>query len=193
MKSICVFCGSSMGKDKAFETAAVELGKQLAGRSIDLIYGGAKIGLMGTVAKSCQSNGGKVIGVIPTFLDQVEITNTDVDELYETKSMHERKQKMSELAEGFIALPGGFGTLEELAEILTWAQLGLIKAPIGILNINGYYDHLMALFKQMNLNGLLRDENLNLMVTDKTANGLLLKMEKFTPQETSFIKKLNLT
>jgi uncharacterized protein (TIGR00730 family) len=193
MKSICVFCGSSKGKDEYFSTIANDLGRRLAESNIKLIYGGAKIGLMGRVAKSCQQNGGKVIGVIPEFLDKIEITNTEADELYQTTSMHERKMKMSELSEGFIALPGGFGTLEELAEILTWSQLGLIKAPIGILNINGYYDHLIQLFEHMKVNELLKPENMNLVLIDSSVDGLLTKMENFTPPETSFMEKLDLT
>lgn len=193
MKSICVFCGSSSGSDRSFTNVANELGQQLAKDNITLVYGGAKIGLMGTVAKTCQDNGGKVIGVIPEFLDKIEITNTGADELYQTKSMHERKQKMSELSEGFIALPGGFGTLEELAEILTWAQLGLIKAPIGILNVNGYYDHLIQMFEHMKASQLLKPENMDLVLVDDNVEGLLSKMRDFEPPKTSFMEKLDLT
>ncbi|MEQ6120571.1 TIGR00730 family Rossman fold protein [Reichenbachiella sp. MALMAid0571] len=192
MKTICVFCGSSIGKDPEFEIQATQLGAKLAAFGIALVYGGSKIGLMGAVAKGCADNGGKVIGVIPHFLDQVEITNLDADELYQTKSMHERKMKMSQLSEGFIALPGGFGTMDELCEILTWAQLGLVKHPIGLLNINGYFDHLIALFRHMNTNQLLKDQDLKLLLYDDNIDGLLQKMKDFTPEKNSFLDKLDL-
>lgn len=193
MNSICVFCGSSLGSDPSFESTAIELGKLLAEKKIDLVYGGSKIGIMGTVAAACKKQGGRVIGVIPHFLDKVEISNTDADELITTTSMHERKKKMSEMAQGFIALPGGFGTLEELCEILTWGQLGLIRNPIGILNVNGYYDHLITLFEHMNSNGLLNKENMGLYVTSDNVPDLLAKIMEFEPPVTSFHKKLNLT
>lgn len=193
MKSICVFCGSSLGADPAFEASALELGAMLAKQKITLVYGGSKNGIMGATAKSCLENDGQVIGVIPGFLNTREIANTEVTELIRTESMHERKKKMSELAEGFIALPGGFGTLEELCEILTWAQLGLIRNPIGILNINGYYDHLLSLFKQMNTQGLLGTENLDLFVSADNVKGLLSRMQDFIPPTTSFHRKLNLS
>ncbi len=192
MKSICVFCGSSIGNDPQFEIQATELGKKLAALGISLVYGGSKIGLMGAVAAGCADSGGKVIGVIPHFLDQVEITNTDADELYQTESMHERKMKMSQISEGFIALPGGFGTMDELCEILTWAQLGLVKHPIGLLNINGYFDHLIALFKHMNANQLLKNPDFELLIYDDNIDRLLKKMAEFTPSKNSFLDKLDL-
>ncbi|MFY0653123.1 MAG: TIGR00730 family Rossman fold protein [Cyclobacteriaceae bacterium] len=192
MKSICVFCGSSMGNDPLFEAQAVKLGAALAERQISLVYGGAKVGLMGAVANGCADAGGNVIGVIPKFLDKVEITNTDADELYQTESMHERKMKMSQLSEGFIALPGGFGTMDELCEILTWAQLGLVKYPIGLLNVNGYFDHLIALFEHMNTNGLVKDEDLELLLHDDSINNLLRRMEAFKPRTGGFLDKLDL-
>ncbi|SMD34100.1 hypothetical protein SAMN04488029_1838 [Reichenbachiella faecimaris] len=193
MKSICVYCGSSLGKDVIYAEAAIDLGKALADREIRLVYGGARIGIMGAVAQACLSNGGSVTGIIPEFLDQVEITNTDVTELIQTKNMHERKTAMVENSDGFIALPGGFGTLEELAEILTWAQLGLVKKPIGILNINGFYDQLLALFNHMHQEGFVKFSNLNLFVTDSTVQGLLQKMEDFDLGDASFKQKLGLT
>ena len=193
MKSICVFCGSSMGSDPDFEKTAGELGKKLAEAGINLVYGGAKVGLMGVLADGCAKAGGKVIGVIPKFLDKLEITNSDVDELYETNSMHERKMKMSELAEGFIAIPGGFGTMDELCEILTWAQLGLVKHPIGLLNVNGYFDHLIELFKHMNQSGLVKDKHLELLIVDTEIDSLLDKMSEFEADESGFKEKLNLT
>jgi len=192
MKSICVFCGSSLGNDPDFEKVAFNLGMKLAEKNISLVYGGAKIGLMGAVAKGCAKNNGKVIGVIPTFLDKREITNTDADELYQTKSMHERKMKMTELSEGFIALPGGFGTMDELCEILTWSQLGLVKHPIGLLNINGYFDQLLALFHHMNKKALVKDEDAKLLLHDTEIDSLLAKMSAFEPKQNSFLDKLDL-
>lgn len=192
MKSICVFCGSSLGNDPNFEKEAFNLGMKLAEKNISLVYGGAKIGLMGAVAKGCAKNNGKVIGVIPTFLDKREITNTDADELYQTKSMHERKMKMTKLSEGFIALTGGFGTMDELCEILTWSQLGLVKHPIGLLNINGYFDQLLALFNHMNKKALVKDEDAKLLLHDTEIDSLLAKMGAFEPKQNSFLDKLDL-
>lgn len=193
MKSICVYCGSSLGKDVRYVDAATELGMALANKNIRLVYGGARIGIMGAVAQACLSNGGSVTGIIPEFLDQVEITNTDVTELIQTKNMHERKTAMVEKSDGFIALPGGFGTMEELAEVLTWAQLGLVKKPIGILNISGFYDHLLNLFQYMHTEGFVKFSNLNLFVTDDNVLGLLQKMQDFNGGDASFEQKLNLT
>lgn len=193
MKSICVFCGSSTGNDPEFETAALDLGESLAKRGIDLVYGGSKIGLMGAVARGCSKSGGRVIGVIPHFLDQVEITNTDSNELYQTESMHERKMKMSQLSEGFIALPGGFGTMDELCEILTWSQLGLVPHPIGILNINGYFDHLLALFRHMNQKELVKDKDFDILIHDQNIDSLLDKMAAYIPSGNNIMNKLNLT
>ena len=134
MKSVTVFCGSSMGTDPIYKSQAFLLGKTLAQQNIKLIYGGAKVGLMGAVADGALSENGKVIGVLPHFLGTKEIAHESLTELIRVESMHERKTKMSELSEGVIALPGGFGTLEELFEMLTWGQLGLHQKPIGILN-----------------------------------------------------------
>ena len=193
MKSICVYCGSSLGKDVNYVNAATELGVALAEKNIQLVYGGARIGIMGAVAQACLSEGGSVIGIIPEFLDQVEITNTDVTELIQTKNMHERKTLMVEKSDGFIALPGGFGSLEELAEILTWAQLKLVNKPIGILNINGYYDKLLDFFDHMHQEGFLKFTNLNLFVVDSKVKGLLQKMETMHIEGGTFEEKLGLT
>ncbi|WP_420582442.1 TIGR00730 family Rossman fold protein [Reichenbachiella sp.] len=193
MKSICVYCGSSLGKDVRYVDAATELGTALAKRKIRLVYGGARIGIMGAVAQACLSHGGEVIGVIPEFLDQIEITNTDVTELIQTENMHERKTTMVGRSDGFIALPGGFGTLEELAEVLTWAQLGLVKKPIGILNINGFYEKLLSLFQYMHEEGFVKFSNLHLFVEDETVEGLLQKMADFDGGDNSFKQKLDLT
>jgi uncharacterized protein (TIGR00730 family) len=176
MKSVCVFCGSAEGKNPQFVEQAQILGKLLAKNSIELIYGGSQIGIMGAVANSCLSASGRVTGVIPNFLASKEIAHTGVSKLIRVESMHERKTIMSQLSEGFIALPGGFGTLEELCEILTWRQLGLIHAPIGILNTNGYYDYLHQLFAHMTVNGLLKKVNFDVVIWETDPTRLLDKM-----------------
>src|SRR3954462_563328 len=159
MKSITVFCGSSFGTEEIYKEQAVLLGQTLAKQNIKLIYGGANVGLMGAVADGVLNAGGEAIGVLPNFLRSKEIAHLGLTELILVESMHERKTKMSDLCEGVIALPGGFGTLEELFEMLTWAQLGLHKKPIAILNTNGFYDSLIELTKTMVEKGLLKDVN----------------------------------
>ena len=149
LKSIAVFCASSNGEDEKIFKEAYSTGAYLATNNIRLVYGGSKLGLMGQVAKGALDNNGKVIGVIPDFLKTKEVVHTGITQLITTQNMHERKLKMHDLSEGFIALPGGFGTLEELFEILTWGQLGLHKHPIGILNSNNYYDDLLNMIDKM--------------------------------------------
>lgn len=144
MKSICVYCGSSPGRTEAYSKAARHLGKSLAERGIKLVYGGASVGIMGVLADSVLEHGGQAVGVIPEALVKKEVAHHHLSELHVTGSMHERKMLMAELADGFIALPGGIGTLEEIFEIWTWAQLGFHKKPFGMLNIDGYYNSLIT-------------------------------------------------
>lgn len=179
MKSICVFCGSSLGNNPVYSEAAQELGRLLALQGIGLVYGGAKIGLMGAVADAVLENGGKVIGVIPHFLSGKEVAHNDLTELILVDSMHQRKQKMADLSEGFIALPGGMGTMEELCEILTWAQLGLHQKPIGILNATNFYSHLSSLFDHMLQEGFLRQKHRDLLLQSDNPNELLQKMSNY--------------
>lgn len=181
MKNICVFCGSSAGNHPAFVEAAKSLGKQLATSDIQLIFGAGKVGLMGVIADAVLENGGKAIGVIPDFLWGKEVGHTGLTEVHVVDSMHIRKQKMASLADGFIALPGGFGTLEELAEILTWVQLELIRKPIGVLNINGFYDGLLSQLDHMVECGFLTPQNRRLVIEIKEVNEAidLLKNYKF--------------
>lgn len=176
MKSVCVFCGSADGSDAEFLVQARQLGALLAARKIRLVYGGSQIGIMGAAANATLAAGGEVTGIIPHFLASREVAHTGLTELIRVESMHERKTAMSQLSDGFIALPGGFGTLEELCEILTWRQLRLIHAPIGILNVNGYYDYLHQLFAHMVTQGLLKKENFDLVIWDSDAEKLLDKM-----------------
>lgn len=181
MKRITVFCGSSFGTDDIFREQAELLGKTLAQQNIDLVYGGANVGLMGAVADGTLNAGGKVIGVLPNFLRSKEIAHQGLTELILVESMHERKTKMNDLCDGVIALPGGFGTLEELFEMLTWAQLGLHKKPIAILNINGFYDSLIQLTETMVEKGLLKDVNQKMLLVSDTIPDLLEQMKNYVP------------
>jgi uncharacterized protein (TIGR00730 family) len=179
MKSITVFCGSSSGTEEHYKSQAVILGQTLAKQNIGLVYGGAAIGLMGAVADGALSGGGKVIGVLPSFLKTKEIGHEGLTELIIVQSMHERKTKMNELSNGVIALPGGFGTLEELFEMLTWAQLGLHKKPIGLLNVDGFYDSLLDLIQSMVDKGFLKEMNQKMLLVSDNADDLLEKMRNY--------------
>ncbi|EDM43276.1 hypothetical protein SCB49_00937 [unidentified eubacterium SCB49] len=189
LKRICVFCGSSDGNDNEITNAAVELGTAFVKHEIELVYGAAKIGVMGTIAQTMLDNGGKVVGIIPGFLKVKEVVYEDLTELYVTENMHERKLMMQEKSDGFITLPGGFGTLEELFEVITWQQLGLHAKPIGLLNCNGFYDELIAMLKTMVSKGFLSEENYRLLIVDATVSGLLDKMEQFkAPKKPLWLK-----
>ena len=181
IEKICVFCGSSDGNDEAITKAAQELGEKLAERNITLVYGAAKIGVMGTVAEAVLNAKGNVIGIIPNFLKKKEVVHLGLTKLITTDNMHERKLKMQEESDGFIALPGGMGTLEELFEIITWLQLGLHQKPIALLNVNGFYDSLLQLLENMVRKGFLSMDNYNLLLVDTTVDGLLQKMDDFKP------------
>ena len=179
ISSLSVFCGSSAGFDPVFRDAALALGRTLAERSITLIYGGAKIGLMGAVADGVLSQGGKVIGVIPYFLRTKEVAHENLTELLLVDTMHERKMKMHDLCDAFVALPGGYGTLEELFEMITWAQLGLHQKPVGILNMQGFYDALLMQIDAMVIAGFLRQEHRRMLLTSKTAASLIDEINSY--------------
>jgi uncharacterized protein (TIGR00730 family) len=181
MKRITVFCGSSFGTEEIYKGQAALLGQTLAKQNIELVYGGANVGLMGAVADGVLNAGGKAIGVLPNFLRSKEIAHLGLTELILVESMHERKTKMNDLCDGVIALPGGFGTLEELFEMLTWAQLGLHKKPIAILNINGFYDALIELTKVMVEKGLLKDTNQQMLLVSDNIDDLLEQMKNYDP------------
>jgi len=181
MKRITVFCGSSFGTEDIFREQAYLLGKTLAKKKIGLVYGGARVGLMGALADGAMQNQGEVIGVLPNFLKGKEIAHEHLTELILVETMHERKTKMNDLSDGVIALPGGFGTLEELFEMLTWAQLGLHKKPIAILNINGFYDELFKLTQTMVEKGLLKDINQQMLLVSDDIFDLLDKMYNYQP------------
>ena len=180
-----MFCGSSDGNDPEIAEAAKKLGEIFAENSITLVYGAAKIGVMGTLAKSALDNNGLVIGIIPEFLKLKEVVHIGLTELITTDNMHQRKMKMQEVSDGFIALPGGMGTLEELFEIITWLQLGLHQKPIGLLNVNGFYDDLISLLQNMVRKALLSQENYNLLLVDTDPKRLLEKMANFKRPNTT--------
>ncbi len=180
--SICVFCGSSEGNDIQIAEKAEELGIYLAHQDITLVYGAAKIGVMGQVAQACLDHKGKVIGIIPEFLKLKEVVHLGLTELITNENMHQRKMKMQEISDGFVTLPGGFGTLEELFEIITWSQLGLHQKPIGLLNINGFYDDLLKMLEHMVRRGFLKMENYELLIVDTSVEGLIKKMKAYKPQ-----------
>lgn len=180
--SICVFCGSSEGNDMKITESAEELGTYMAQQEITLVYGAAKIGVMGQVAQACLEHKGKVIGVIPEFLKLKEVVHLGLTELITNENMHQRKMTMQEISDGFITLPGGFGTLEELFEIITWSQLGLHQKPIGLLNINGFYDDLLKMLEHMVRRGFLKMENYELLIVDTSVEGLIKKMKAYKPQ-----------
>lgn len=179
MKRIAVFCGSSVGTDDIYKSQAQLLGKTLARQSIELVYGGAKVGLMGAVADGILSEGGKAIGVLPHFLKSKEVAHEHLTELILVDSMHERKTRMNELSDGVIALPGGYGTLEEFFEMLTWAQLGLHKKPIAVLNIDGFYDPLIVLTQSMVDKGFLKQVNQQMILVSDKIDELLNKMKHY--------------
>lgn len=181
MKRITVFCGSSSGTEEIYTSNAILLGETLAKLNIELVYGGANVGLMGAVADGVLNNGGKAIGVLPNFLRSKEIAHKQLTELILVDTMHERKTKMNDLCDGVIALPGGFGTLDELFEMLTWGQLGLHKKPIAILNVNGYYDSLILFIQNMTDKGLLKEVNREMLLVSDTIDDLLDKMENYIP------------
>jgi uncharacterized protein (TIGR00730 family) len=181
MKSITVFCGSSSGFQPEYEAAARELARQLVSRKVRLIYGGGRVGLMGIIADEVMKNGGQVIGIIPESLDKKEVAHRGITELRVVGSMHERKAQMADLADGFIAMPGGIGTFEEFFEILTWAQLGFHEKPCGLLNVKNYYGDLLKLCDNAVREGFLRAEHRQLIIDDADSVVLLEEMFRFKP------------
>ena len=179
MNRISVFCGSSPGNQSIFREKAYELGQIIARRNIELVYGGTEIGLMGAVAEGTLSESGKAIGILPNFLKDREIAHPQLSELILVDTMHERKVKMHEFSDGVIALPGGFGTMEELFEMLTWGQLGIHKKPIGILNINGFYDQLNLFLENMVAEGFLSNENKQMLIIEENPEKLLDKFKSY--------------
>ena len=174
MKNVCVFCGSRTGRNEIFAHSAADLARKLAQRDIGIVYGGGHVGLMGVVADAALAAGGRVIGVIPQALADREVAHHGLTELHVVTSMHERKALMADLSDAFVALPGGYGTLDELCEIITWAQLGIHDRPIGLLNVDGYYDQLLALFDGAVAHDFVSPQNRTL-VRDATTTDELLR------------------
>jgi hypothetical protein len=181
LQSLCVFCGSRFGARPAYVAAARALAEAAVRREIALVYGGASVGTMGALADRALELGGVVRGVIPEWLSSQEIAHRGLAELVVTKSMHERKQKMSDLADGYVAMPGGFGTLDELFEVLTWAQIGLHKKPIGLLDVDGFFQPLLQMVRHGEREGFIAPEHVALLVVDSDPASLLEKLSAHVP------------
>jgi hypothetical protein len=181
MKRICVFCGSSPGRSTSYAAAAAELGSLLAKRGIGLVYGGANVGLMGILANAVMDAGGDVIGVIPQSLVKYEVAHRGLPDLRIVASMHERKAMMAELADGFIAMPGGNCTLEEFFEVLTWAQLGEHSKPCGLLDIDDYYSHLLAFLDHAVEERFLRQEHRKILIVESSPQAILNRLAAYRP------------
>ena len=176
MRSICVFCGASSGRDSVYTSAAASFGELLARESVELVWGGGNVGLMGVVADSVLAEGGRTYGVIPSFMAERELAHPQATELVVVDSMHARKAAMADRADGFVALPGGFGTLDELFEIVTWAQLHIHAKPVGLLNVRGFFDPLLAMAQHMSNEGFIKPYHLELLYVAEDPRSLLQSM-----------------
>jgi len=182
MKALCIYCGSNFNGDPVLKEKLVQLASVLVREQIDMVYGGGSVGVMGVMANEVLARAGRVIGVIPQFLMDKEVGHRGITEMIITENMHQRKQKMADLADGFLILPGGFGTLEEFFEVLTWLQLGLHAKPIGVLNVGGFYDPLFAQMDKMVESRFLKPANRDLVFNEEDPEQLLYKMKHFTAQ-----------
>ncbi|MEO8168266.1 MAG: TIGR00730 family Rossman fold protein [bacterium] len=185
MKSLCVFCGSSPGANAAYVNAARSFGELLATNNITLIFGGGKVGLMGQLADAVLNNGGKAIGVIPSRLAIKEVAHAGLTDLHVVKNMHTRKALMYELSDAFVALPGGTGTLDELFEVFTWTQLGFLTKPLGLLNVNNYFDHLTSFLSHTVEERFVKPEHLDMLLVDSNQESLLSRLNKYIPSQSS--------
>lgn len=188
-KRVCVFCGSSTGKRNCYKDAALELGQELVSRSLDLVYGGGSVGLMGLVSQKVYRGGRHVLGVIPRTLMCKEITGESVGEVRPVANMHQRKAEMARQSDCFIALPGGYGTLEELLEVITWAQLGIHNKPVGLLNVEGYYNHLLTFIDKAVEDGFINPSQRQIIVSASTAKELVQKLEDYVPIHDQVVAK----
>ena len=191
MKRLVVFCGSSLGFNPIYKNAAITLGNYLAKENIELVYGGGKIGMMGILSDTILAKKGKVIGVIPKLLEKEEVVHTGVEEMIVCKKMSDRKVIMSKLVDGYLTLPGGFGTLDELFEALTLNQLQIEQKPVGLLNIQGFFDAILLQIDKMVEEGYIKSENKNLLLVDTTVEGLMQQMNQYkAPQKGTVIQKI---
>ena len=188
IKRICVFCGSAYGHKKEYPEAAIQLGEVLIANNIGLVYGGGDVGLMGDIANTVFNNGGEVIGVIPRHLADKEVAHKGIRDLRIVGSMHERKALMEKLSDAFIAMPGGFGTMDEMFEIITWGKLELHSKPCGFLNINGFYDKLFEFINHIISEGFIKKEYNEALLTDKNPQNLIHKLENYKPAKVDAIK-----
>ncbi|HEU4961293.1 MAG TPA: TIGR00730 family Rossman fold protein [Sphingomonas sp.] len=188
MNRIAVYCGSATPADPAYLELAREVGRTLAARGIGVVYGGGRLGLMGAVADGALAAGGEVIGVIPDALVNAEVAHRGLTELHTVRTMHQRKQLFTDLSDGFLTLPGGTGTMDELWEAMSWAQLGYHAKPVGLLNAAGYYDHLVAFVGTMAAVGFLRPQHRDLLIVDATLDGLIARMAAHRPLEATITR-----
>lgn len=188
-KRVCVFCGSSSGKRNCYSDAALELGKELVSRKLDLVYGGGSVGLMGLVSQEVHRGGGHVLGIIPKTLMNKEITGETVGEVKAVADMHQRKAEMARHSDCFIALPGGYGTLEELLEVITWAQLGIHDKPVGLINVDGYYNYLLSFLDKAVDDGFIKPTQRSIIVSAPTARELVQKLEEYVPIHDGVVSK----
>ncbi|MEQ5118477.1 TIGR00730 family Rossman fold protein [Morganella morganii] len=179
IKRIAVYCGSAAGASEIYRLEAVKFARVLVEQGITLVYGGASVGIMGTVADTVLREGGQAIGVIPALLEGREIAHKNLTELHRVSTMHERKSKMIELADGFVALPGGFGTLEEFAEVFTWSQIGLHQKPVGLMNINNYYDPLLSLISKMTDEQFMQEKYRHMAIVETDGNALIRRFRDY--------------
>ncbi|KAH7854738.1 hypothetical protein Vadar_017273 [Vaccinium darrowii] len=189
-KRICVFCGSSSGNKASYQDAAVELGKELVERRIDLVYGGGSVGLMGLVSQAVHDGGRHVLGIIPRTLMPTEIIGESIGEVRAVSDMHQRKAEMARQADAFIALPGGYGTLEELLEVITWAQLGIHRKPVGLLNVDGYYNSLLSFVDKAVDEGFISPTSRRIILSAPTAKLLVRQLEEYVPEYDEVTSKL---
>jgi len=189
LKRLAVYCGSASPADPRYIELAEDVGTALAQRGIGVVYGGGRLGLMGAVAKGARNAGGEVIGIIPESLVRAEVANHDCDELISVSGMHERKQKFTDLSNGFVTLPGGVGTMDELWEAMSWAQLGYHSDPVGLLNAFGFYDDLIAFNAKMARVGFVREAHSNILIAEDTLPKLLARMESYVPHTPIFRMK----
>ncbi|KAF8377837.1 hypothetical protein HHK36_031222 [Tetracentron sinense] len=190
-RRVCVFCGSSTGNKPSYQLAAIQLGNELVERNIDLVYGGGSIGLMGLVSQAVFDGGRHVLGVIPKTLMPREITGETVGEVRAVSGMHQRKAEMARQADAFIALPGGYGTLEELLEVITWAQLGIHEKPVGLLNVDGYYNSLISFIDKAVEEGFITPAARHIIIYSETAQELICKLEEYVPKHFGVASRLS--